>query len=1134
MPKHHQSPVFFDPTTHRWRRVMRMVTVAAVIVIILLGSVMVAVSINPGLPPLALDNTKVYGKRAEMTPATIAAREVKFEAARKALDQHLRKSLPPVPAVPRGQFERVAFYVNWDDNSWVSLKRNVGNIDTLIAEWIHLSDAQGNVIVDDAHKQDIALTYIRKHRPDLPIIALINNFHDGIWDVPMIRGMLKDPQARQHCIDGIEQFIKRWQLAGVSIDFEAIPNDAQAELVTFMQELYSRLHPQHLHVSQSVPLDDERYQFAQLAKYNDYLILMAYDENASDNPAGPIASQSWFVNHIQRRMQNVPAEKLVVGIGSYGYDWVHGKTHAEELSFQDALRLAESSDDEIELDENSGNPKFTYVDESNIKHDVWFLDAVTAFNQVTAATRLSPHGFALWRLGSEDPDVWQVLTKPSALNADVAKRLETLSFGYDLDYEGKGEILRVVGTPEDGERNVSYDIEMGLLTDDDIKKFPRGYVIQRWGFDKNKSIALTFDDGPDPVFTPQILDILRVKQVHATFFIIGTNGESYPELIDRIDAEGHDIGNHTYTHPNIADVSEKRTTLELNATERLFESRIGRRSLLFRPPYAEDVEPETPDQVRPLVFTTSLGYYSVGMQIDPDDWRKPPADEITKRVMEGAANGDGNVVLLHDAGGDRSATVEALPKLIDELRAQGYRLVTISELLHAQKPEVTRDSVMPEVKENKIDVGLWLEAYGFVLINDVGRLLRALFILGISFGIARFAIILILALYRRRHRVAESTELPRVSIVVPAYNEEKLITRTINTLLSSEGVQFEIIVVDDGSTDGTAQAVLETFSSNSRVRFIRQENAGKAEALNTGIREAREDIIVALDADTLFMKDTVAQLAKHFSDEKIGAVAGNAKVGNRLNLLTRWQALEYVTSQNLDRRAFEKLNCITVVPGAVGAWRRKAIIDAGGFRSDTLAEDADLTMRIVRNGYRVVYEPDAHAYTEAPQTFRAFLNQRYRWMYGTLQACWKHREILFRRKGGTLGFIALPNVIIFQIAFPLISPVMDFTMLWTTIEALINYSQHPSAGMSSAFWHSLYYYGLFLSLDMITALIAYLFEPDEEWRLLPWLLLQRFCYRQLMYYVAIRSFVSALRGPYVGWGKIQRYGSVKEMKEEQV
>jgi cellulose synthase/poly-beta-1,6-N-acetylglucosamine synthase-like glycosyltransferase len=234
----------------------------------------------------------------------------------------------------------------------------------------------------------------------------------------------------------------------------------------------------------------------------------------------------------------------------------------------------------------------------------------------------------------------------------------------------------------------------------------------------------------------------------------------------------------------------------------------------------------------------------------------------------------------------------------------------------------------------------------------------------------------------------------------------------------------------------------------------------------------------------------------------------------------------------MDRRAFEQLNCITVVPGAVGAWRRTAITQAGGFLGDTLAEDADLTMRMVRHDYRIVYDPQALAYTEAPQTFSAFVKQRFRWMYGTLQACWKHRDILFRRKGGTLGFIALPNVIIFQIAFPLVSPVMDFTMLWTALEALLNYLAHPSSGLSSGFWHTLYYYGVFLGLDMSTALIAYLFEPDEDWRLLPWLPLQRFCYRQLMYYVAIRSFLAALRGPHVGWGRIQRYGSVSAQSGE--
>ena len=1126
MPNRSRNPIFFDPSSRRWQRVLRAGTVVSLIAMILLGSVLLAISINPGLPGLGLENSRAHTPRLTPRVAT-AARDARFETAREALEQHLKNSLPVLPATPRSQFERIAFYVNWDDNSWVSLKHNVGNIDTLIAEWLHLSDAGGQVRIDDSKQQDIVLRYVRAQRADMPIVALINNFHDGQWDSTMLKSMLDNPAARTHCIDGIEQFLKQWKLAGVSIDFEAVPNTAQHELVEFMRELHDRLHPQYFSISQSVPVDDENYRFAELSQNTDYLILMAYDEHASDNDAGPIASQDWFVSSIQRRMQDVPADKLVAGIGSYGYDWIAGKTPAAELSFQDALGLAEDSDDDIELDENSGNPRFNYKDEKGTSHSVWFLDAVTAFNQVTAANRLGPRGYALWRLGSEDPDVWRVLGKPAALDATVAEQLQTLSFGYDLDYEGRGEILRVVGTPENGQRTVSYDPDDGLLTDDEIEKFPRGYVIQRWGFNKNHAIALTFDDGPDPQWTPEVLDILRDKKVHATFFIIGENGAANPELIDRIYAEGHDLGNHTFTHPNIADISEKRTSLELNATERLLESRTGHRSLLFRPPYAEDVEPETPDQVRPLVFTSSLGYFSVGLQIDPDDWKKPPAREIIRRVMDQAASGEGNVVLLHDAGGDRSETIAALPGLIDGLRNAGYRLVTMSELLHETSPDVTREAVMPEVRE-KLNIGLLLETYGFVMINYLGRTLRAIFILGIGLGIARFVIIGLLALMRKQQEItSHNTAIPRVSFVVPAHNEEQLICRTIDTLLKSEGVDMEIIVVDDGSTDHTSSTVLDNFAHEPRVRLIHQENAGKAEALNHGIRNAHEEIIIALDADTLFTPDTAAMLAARFSDPKVGAVAGNAKVGNRINLLTRWQALEYVTSQNLDRRAFEKLNCITVVPGAVGAWRRTAVSEAGGFMNDTLAEDADLTMRIVRNGYKVVYEQSAHAYTEAPQTVAAFINQRFRWMYGTLQACWKHRSILLRRKGGTLGFIALPNVILFQIAFPLISPVMDFTMLWTTMEATLNYMQHPADGMSSGFWHCLFYYSLFLSLDMTTALVAYLFEPDEDWRLLPWLLLQRFFYRQLMYYVAIRSFLAALRGPRVGWGRVQRYGSVQ-------
>jgi cellulose synthase/poly-beta-1,6-N-acetylglucosamine synthase-like glycosyltransferase len=375
---------------------------------------------------------------------------------------------------------------------------------------------------------------------------------------------------------------------------------------------------------------------------------------------------------------------------------------------------------------------------------------------------------------------------------------------------------------------------------------------------------------------------------------------------------------------------------------------------------------------------------------------------------------------------------------------------------------------------------------------------------------------------RREHDHAGEEFTPFVSIIVPAYNEELVIGNTIESLLASEYASYEIIVVDDGSHDNTSKVVAERFGADERVRLFTLANAGKAAALNTGLHYARGEVIVALDADTLFTPQTVGALARRFHDKQIGAVAGNAKVGNRVNLITRWQALEYITSQNLDRRAFASLNCITVVPGAVGAWRKDLLVQAGGFPSDTLAEDQDLTLRIRRLGYRIGYEETAIVWTEAPHDLRSLAKQRFRWSYGTLQCMWKHRDALFRPRFGALGFIAMPNVWIFQILFPLISPVMDLMLVYTLISAGLDRWEQPAGYSSSSLQLVLFYYALFLAIDWLSAGFAFLLERRERWSLLWWLFLQRFCYRQVMYYVMIKSVAVALRGPIVGWGKLER------------
>ena len=407
------------------------------------------------------------------------------------------------------------------------------------------------------------------------------------------------------------------------------------------------------------------------------------------------------------------------------------------------------------------------------------------------------------------------------------------------------------------------------------------------------------------------------------------------------------------------------------------------------------------------------------------------------------------------------------------------------------------------------------------------------FLIGIILGLGRLVFVGALAFAqwirsrRRQRENAGKDYSPFVSVIVPAYNEEPVIEGTIRSLLASDYKNYEIIVVDDGSRDRTSEIVRERFGTDSRVRLFTEPNAGKANALNFGLHYATGEIVIALDADTMFAPQTIGALAHRFYDSQMGAVAGNAKVGNRVNIVTRWQALEYITSQNMDRRAFASLNCITVVPGAVGAWRRDLLDQAGGFTSDTLAEDQDLTLRIRRLGYNIGYEENAIAWTEAPASLRTLAKQRFRWAYGTLQCMWKHHDALFRPRYGALGFVAMPNVWIFQVIFPLISPVMDLMLVYTLISAGLDWLQQPAGFVMTNLEQILFYYALFLAIDWLAASFAFILEKNERWRLLWWIFLQRFCYRQVMYYVMIKSVATAARGALVGWGKLERKATVE-------
>lgn len=616
-----------------------------------------------------------------------------------------------------------------------------------------------------------------------------------------------------------------------------------------------------------------------------------------------------------------------------------------------------------------------------------------------------------------------------------------------------------------------------------------------------RTVALTFDDGPDPKWTPKILDVLRRHHVHATFFVVGTQVAAHPELVRRILAEGHEIGVHTFTHTDLGTLPEWQRSLELRETQLALAGATGRTSSLLRPPYSSGNAAVTNQDWSAIRAAAGDGYLTVLSTLDSGDWRRPGVDRIvTDSVPRGTA---GQILLMHDGGGDRSQTLAALDPLLSTLADRGFSVTTVSGAVRL--PQSTRPAAAGDH---------WL---GLGLIGALTASAWALRILGWllyaagALALLRAAAVMVAARrhVRRRDVLWGLPVTAPVSVIVPAYNESAGIEAAVRSLLASDH-PVEIVVVDDGSTDGTADLV-ESLRLPS-VRVIRQANAGKPAALNTGIAAASYDLLVMVDGDTVFEPDAVRRLVQPFADPGVGAVSGNAKVINRQGLLGRWQHIEYVVGFNLDRRLFDLAECMPTVPGAVGAFRRDALVRTGGVSDDTLAEDTDLTMTLCRAGWRAVYQEDAIAWTEAPASLGALWRQRYRWCYGTLQAMWKHRGALLQSgAAGKLGRRGLLYLLLFQVLLPLLAPVVDVFAVY----GLVFLDPVRIVGL----WLG------FLALQAVMGLYAFRLDGERAGPL--WSLpLQQFVYRQLMYLVVIQSVATALAGSRLRWQRMERYGSL--------
>jgi cellulose synthase/poly-beta-1,6-N-acetylglucosamine synthase-like glycosyltransferase/peptidoglycan/xylan/chitin deacetylase (PgdA/CDA1 family) len=621
-----------------------------------------------------------------------------------------------------------------------------------------------------------------------------------------------------------------------------------------------------------------------------------------------------------------------------------------------------------------------------------------------------------------------------------------------------------------------------------------------------RTVALTFDDGPDPTWTPKILAVLRRYRVPATFFLVGAHIASYPGLVRDELREGSEVGSHTYTHTNLA-TAGWREGFELTLTQNALAGAAGVHTRLLRMPYSSQPDAMTEADWRAASEAGRDGYLVVFTNLDTRDWARPGVAHIVAAAMP--QSGRGAIIMFHDGGGNRAQTVAALPEIITRLRAEGYLFTTVTAGVGVPSGDVAATS-----RQRFAGTALVITQQAA---DHAVALLAVLLVAASVLTVIRLSLLVAFARAHRRRARRRALEpagyergyLPDVSVVIPAYNEAAGIATTVRSMAASlYPGRIEIVVVDDGSSDDTA-AIARSLGIP-YVRVIRQSNSGKPGALNRGIAEARSEILVLVDGDTVFQPDTIGRLIAPLAVGDVGAVSGNTKVANRRGFLGGWQHLEYVMGFNLDRRFFDTLGTIPTVPGAIGAFRRSALTAVGGLSDDTLAEDTDLTMALCRSPWRVVYAPDAIAWTEAPASLRQLWRQRYRWSYGTMQAMWKHRRaVIDTGQSGRFGRYCLTYLAVFHVLLPLIAPVVDIFSIYGLM--FLN----PVKVIT--FW---------LCFVVLQALAGgYALRLDGERLRSLWVLpLQQVVYRQLMYLVTIQSVITALIGTRQRWQVIRRVG----------
>jgi cellulose synthase/poly-beta-1,6-N-acetylglucosamine synthase-like glycosyltransferase/peptidoglycan/xylan/chitin deacetylase (PgdA/CDA1 family) len=711
-----------------------------------------------------------------------------------------------------------------------------------------------------------------------------------------------------------------------------------------------------------------------------------------------------------------------------------------------------------------------------------------------------------------------------------------LALDYNLTnkikYSGRGLIQNVINYGTDG--LVEFVTSGKQINQVNVKKNTIQPVVEFTGFKENHT-AITFDDGPAYSNTPKVLNYLLEKNIKATFFVNGDQINKHPDTLRRISQEGHQIENHTFSHEHLARITDEQIKWEINETNKAIENTTGYKPRFLRVPF-DDVGPPTTKsdlKINKIAGESGLKLY----QIDGDSKDFASATNNESEVDKVLNSPLTTQVLFHDGPDiDRKSSFESLKKIIDNLELRSVKFITVNDY---ETNNVVSQVSSPTILE-KISFALNINDTKASIINK-GYTAIINVILFVSLLVI---VLLIIFLFRNyKFKALENYKLA-VTAIVPCYNEEVGVVKTVRSLLSSHYPYLNIIVVDDGSTDNSHDLLMKNFKFHPKVKILKKPNGGKASALNHGLKFVSTQLFISMDADTIFAPDAIQILVNHFVDDNVAAVAGNVQVGNdyfamkgldpkvnfknNFNWLTSSQRFEYVTAQNFEKMGFNGMGCVVVVPGAIGCFRTDYVRQVNGYKEDTLAEDTNLTVDLLKLGKIVRYDKDALCFTEAPETVAQFAKQRFRWSYGTMQVLWKNKSVIMNPKYGSLGLFALPYMV-FGLVTLLILPL-------TALGGFIAFSKYL---LSLTGWYTLSNFEIeafrqvlvlfFVFLLISNIRIIYSIAKDNSRNKYFLLLMYPFVttiYTYIISFMVIKVFIATLKGKAQGWGHLVRTGSV--------